>query len=321
VNADDEPTLEQIRAAQRRIAGVALRTPAERSDALSADAGCDIFLKLECWQRTRSFKLRGAYNAIAALSDAERARGIVTASAGNHGQAVALAARETGARATIFVPRDAPAIKKERIRRFGAELRDEPEDYDAAERAAQQDAERSRRVFVNAYSDPDVVAGQGTIALELLEDPGSLDVVIVPVGGGGLITGIGRVLRALAPHVRLIGVQSEETRAMHESLRAGRLVDVPITPTLADGLAGCTDAVSVQRVRALIDDVVLVSEAAIADAIRVLYTRDGIVVEGSGAVGVAALRSGAVEVTGRVAIVVTGGNIDGGRLAAILGRS
>jgi threonine dehydratase len=321
VKAEGRPTLDEIRAAQQRIAGTAHRTPAERSDALSAEAGCDIFLKLECWQRTRSFKLRGAYNAIAALSDAERARGIVTASAGNHGQAVAFAARATHARATIFVPRDAPGVKKDRIRRFGAELRDDPADYDAAELAAQEEADRSGRVFVHPYSDPAVVAGQGTVALELLEDPGAPDVVIVPVGGGGLISGIARALRELSPKTRVIGVQSEETRAMYESLRAGHLVDVEITPTLADGLAGCTDAVSVERVRALVDDVVLVSEAAIADAIRVLYARDGVVAEGSGAVGVAAVRSGAVEVSGRVAIVVTGGNIDGGKLAAILGGS
>ena len=321
MKAEDRPTLDEIRAAQQRIAGTAHATPAERSDALSAEAGCDIFLKLECWQRTRSFKLRGAYNAIASLSDAERRRGIVTASAGNHGQAVALAARATGAHATIFVPRDAPAVKKDRIRRFGAELRDDPADYDAAELAAQQEAERSGRVFVHPYSDPAVVAGQGTIALELLADPGELDTVIVPVGGGGLISGIARALRALSPDTRVIGVQSEETRAMYESLRAGQLVNVAITPTLADGLAGCTDAVSVQRVRALVDDVVLVTEDAIADAIRVMYAHDGVVAEGSGAVGVAAVRSGAVAVSGRVAVVVTGGNIDGGKLAAILGGS
>ena len=321
MKAEDRPTLDEIRAAQQRIADTAHRTPAERSDALSAEAGCDIFLKLECWQRTRSFKLRGAYNAIAGLTDAERARGIVTASAGNHGQAVAFAARATGARATIFVPRTAPAVKKERIRGFGAELRDDPADYDAAELAAQAEAERSGRVFVHPYSDPAVVAGQGTVALELLEDPGALDVVIVPVGGGGLISGIARALRELSPRTRVIGVQSEETRAMYESLRAGHLVDVEITPTLADGLAGCTDAISVQRVRALVDDVVLVSEAAIADAIRVLYARDGVVAEGSGAVGVAAVRSGAIDISGRVAIVVTGGNIDGGKLAALLGGS
>ena len=174
---------------------------------------------------------------------------------------------------------------------------------------------------MHPYSDPAVVAGQGTIALELLDDPGGLDTVIVPVGGGGLISGIARALRALAPDVRVIGVQSEETRAMYESLRAGHLVDVTITPTLADGLAGCTDAVSVQRVSALVDDVALVTEAAIADAIRVLYTRDGVVAEGSGAVGVAAVRSGVIDVSGRIAVVVTGGNIDGGKLAAILGGS
>jgi threonine dehydratase len=320
VQAEDRPTLDEIRAAQRRLASVAFRTPAERSDALSAESDCNIYLKLECWQRTRSFKLRGAYNAVAALSREERARGIVTASAGNHGQAVALAARELGARATIFLPRDAPAVKKTRIRRFGAELI-ECADYDAAEVAAQDDAARTGRVFVHPYSDSAVVAGQGTIALELLEDVPQLDVVIVPVGGGGVISGIARVMRALAPRARVIGVQSVETRAMYESLRAGRLVDVPITPTLADGLAGCTDEISVRRVRSLVDDVVLVTEDAIADAIVSLFAHDGITAEGSGAVGVAALRSGAVTCTGTVAIVITGGNIDGTRLATILGRS
>ncbi|HUF51182.1 MAG TPA: threonine/serine dehydratase [Longimicrobiales bacterium] len=318
MRAESAPTLDDVLIARQRIAGVVTRTPLERSDALSADAGSDVFLKLECWQRTRSFKLRGAYNALAALSAAERARGLVTASAGNHGQAVALAARELGARATIFVPADAPAMKKDRIRRLGAELRDDAPDYDAAEAAAAAEAKRSGRVFVHAFSAAAVVAGQGTIALELLEDLPALHQVVVPVGGGGLISGIGLVLRRLAPRVKVIGVQSVETRAVYEALRAGRLVDVPVTPTLADGLAGCTDAVSVARVQANVDDVVLVEESAIADAIAVLYARDGVVAEGSGAVGVAAIRSGAVRVDGPTALVVSGGNIDGGRLADIL---
>jgi threonine dehydratase len=312
------PSLADITEASRRIAGFAHRTPLERSAWLSKHAGHDVYLKLECWQRTRSFKARGAYNALAALPAELRERGLVTASAGNHGQAVALAASVIGARAIVFVPATAPEVKKERIRSFGAELRDHEPDYDSAEAAAEQFARAQGMTFVHAYSDPAVVAGQGTIGLEILDDLPSVQCVIVPVGGGGIISGMGLVLKNAASAVLVLGVQSDKTTAMYDAFQAGRTVDSPIPPTLADGLAGKTDEISYQRAQCVIDQLLLVDESGIAPAIRGLYRYDGIVAEGAGAVGVAALLQNRVALQGPTVLVVTGGNIDAARLSGIL---
>ena len=312
------PTLRDIFAARRRTAGFVYQTPLDPSEHLSALAGVAIHLKLECWQRTRSFKIRGAYNAIAALSDAERARGLVTASAGNHGQAVALAARELGGRALIYLPDSAPAAKRQRILDFGATLCDGGPDYDEAERRAYQHAQREEVTFVHAFSDTDVVAGQGTIGLEIAEALPSVREVVVPVGGGGLIGGIGIALHGLLGNVRVIGVQSTETRAMYEAFQAGRVVDVPVPPTLADGLAGGIDDTAFQLARQVVDEMVLVEEADIAEAIRVLQQRCGVTAEGSGAVGVAALLSARLTLQGPTVLVISGGNIDGHKLASVL---
>jgi threonine dehydratase len=318
LNSDGVPTLQDVRAARRRIAVLARDTPLERSERLGRAAGAEVLLKLECWQRTRSFKIRGACNAVALLGQRERGRGVVTASAGNHGQAVALAAREFGAQATVFVPATAPATKRARILQYGAQLCDEAPDYDAAELLAREHAAGTGAVFVHAFSDAAVVAGQATVALEVLDALPGVRTVIVPVGGGGLLAGMGRVIRDLAPHVRLVGVQGTQTRAMYEALQAGRLVDVAIPPTLADGLAGCTDEVSLRRVEAVIDELVLVDEAEIADAIRELHGADGVTAEGAGAVAAAAVLCGRVRLAGPAVVVVTGGNIDGERLAGVL---
>jgi threonine dehydratase len=315
------PSLAEARAAADRIRGRVRRTPLERSDYLSARLGSEVRLKLECWQRTRSFKVRGAFNALASLTPAARGPGVVTASAGNHGQAVALAAREYGVPATIFVPSTAPRIKRERIAQLGATLSMEAADYDQAEELAQAYAARAGLAFVHAYSAAAVVAGQATLGLEVAEDaPDTVDIV-VPVGGGGLIAGVGAVARALLPHARVIGVQSVETRAMYEAFGAGRVVPVDITPTLADGLAGCTDTAAWERAHAVVDDLVLVEEADIAAAIRMLHARDGVVAEGAAAVAVAAVLSGRVRLRGPAVLIVTGGNIDGYTLADILTRA
>ncbi|MBI4543997.1 MAG: pyridoxal-phosphate dependent enzyme [Gemmatimonadetes bacterium] len=313
------PGLREIYDARRRIAGVARRTPLDRSCWLSQRAGSDVYLKLECWQRTRSFKIRGAYNAIASLDRAARARGLVAASAGNHGQGVALAARQLGARATIFVPESAPHTKQERIRAFGGELRTVAGTFDDAEAAATEFAAATGARFIPASSDPAVVAGQGTIGLEILEDLPAVQEVIVPVGGGGLIAGIGTALKAGAADVRVVGVQSDRTPAMHAAFQAGGVVEAPGGPTLADGLAGGVDEVSYAWARAVTDELLLVEESAIPGAIRTLYGYDSVVAEGAGAVGVAALCGGLLELKGPAVIVVSGGNLDAERLAAILG--
>lgn len=312
------PTVDEIRDAHRQMAGAIRRTPLERSLWLSSLAGHDVWFKLECWQRTRSFKIRGAYNAVQRLSDEERAHGLVTASAGNHGQALALAARELGASATIFVPTTAPETKKARIRAYGAQLDALSPTYDDAELAAIAFAEETGRTFVNAYSERDVVAGQGTVGLEIVEDLPGVTNIVVPVGGGGLIAGIGLALESMTD-IRITGVQSTRTTAMYDAFQAGRVVESPVPPTIADGLAGQVDEASFTRARAVVDEMILASEAAIPAAIRKLFIADGVVAEGAAATSVAAICEGALKLDGPTVLVITGGNIDAGLFASILG--
>lgn len=312
------PALAEIYEARRRITGVARRTPLDRSLWLSDKTGHEVHLKLECWQRTRSFKMRGAFNAIASLDEAARARGLVTASAGNHGQAVALAAREVGAKATIFVPVTAPETKKARIRSFGAELNQESPHYDDAQVAARAFAERTGATFVHAFSDRAVVAGQGTVGLEIVEDMPDVRNVVVPVGGGGLIGGIGIAIKSADPTIRVIGIQSTQTPSMYRAFEAGRLVECTIGPTMADGLAGAVDEISFARARGVVDEMLLVDEAAIPAAIKALYRHDGIIAEGAAATPVAAIMAGVLKLDGPTVLVITGGNIDAERFGAIL---
>ena len=314
----DVPAMADVLAAARRLRGVARRTPLERSPWLSGIAGWDVYLKLETQQRTGSFKLRGAYNAIASLSEEERARGRVTASAGNHGQGVALAASLLGAAALVFVPRDAPEAKKRRIARWGAELREVEGGYDEAHHAAEAHARRSGATFVHAFSDPAVVAGQGTVGLEIVEELPEVRTIVVPVGGGGLVGGVGIAARALGAGIRIVGAQTEETRAMHASLQAGRLVSPPYGATLCEGLSGDVDERSLALARRVVDEIVVVSEDSVRRAMRLLYLEEGIVAEGSAAVAVAAVLGGAIG-EGPAAVVLTGGNVDAARLASVLG--
>lgn len=316
-----EPTLKDIYEARSRIAGGVRRTPLERSLWLSELTGHDVYLKLESWQRTRSFKLRGAYNAIALLTSEARGRGLVTASAGNHGQAVALAAREMGARATIFVPTTGSVTKKARIRAFGAELNEEYPTYDDAAVAAEAYAKERGATYVHAFSDPAVVAGQGTVGIEILEDLPQVHSILVPVGGGGLIAGVATAVKSATTATQVIGVQSTQTRAMFDAFEAGHVTPTDIGPTLADGLAGCVDDVSYRRAQRVVDHMRLVDEAAIPAAIRSLYHFDGIIAEGAAAVTAAALMQRAVRVEGPTVLVVTGGNIDAERFANILAGS
>lgn len=314
-----EPTLEDVRAAAHRLDGVARRTPLERSDALSEIAETEVHLKLEGLQRTGSFKLRGAWNYVSTLPARVRAGGVVTASAGNHGMGVALAARLEGIRATVFVPADAAETKRRRIARLGAELRLVAGGYDEAHAAAETFAAETGAPFVNAFSDPVVVAGQGTVGLELFADLPAVRTIIVPAGGGGLIGGIGVVARALGDGVRVIGVQTTETAALHASLAAGRLESSVYGPTLCEGLSGDTDERAFRLAGRVVDEVVLVSEDAVRRAIRWLYVEEGVVAEGSAAVGVAALLEGGVRgIGGPAAVVVSGSNLDAARLASIL---
>ena len=308
-----------VRDAAVRLHGVVRRTSLRHSPALSRIAGAECWLKLECEQETGSFKLRGAYNALALIPESRRSRGVVASSAGNHGLGIARAARTFGIPATIFVPASAPAIKRDGIARLGATIDTAHSDYDAAMAAALDFARETGALFVNPCAGDDVLAGQGTVALEILADLPSLATLVTPVGGGGLLGGIASYLREVAPAVRIFGAQSERTDAMARSLAAGRLVDIGHEPTLADGLSGAIDADGLAVGRAGLDGISVVGEEAIAGAIAWLAREEGLTVEGSGAVGVAALLGRALgAVAGPVAVVVSGGNIDPARHAGIL---
>ena len=312
-------SVERVREAANRLRGIVRRTPLRHSPALSRLAGVECWLKLECTQYTGSFKLRGAYNALARIPEARRSRGVVASSAGNHGLGIARAARELGIPATVFVPSTAPAVKRDGIVALGATVDALQPDYDAAMTAAIAHGTRTGALFVNPCAGDDLIAGQGTVAQEIHEDLPRLVSVVVPVGGGGLLGGIGSYLRAVAPTVRILGAQSEHTDSMAQSLAAGHVVDVGHEPTLADGLSGAIDAEGLAIGQAALDGIAVVSEREIAAAIAWLATEEGLTVEGSGAVAVAALRGRALgDVGGPVAVVVSGGNIDPARHAEIV---
>jgi threonine dehydratase len=308
--------VEAIRAAARRLQGRVRRTPLEVAPALSMSVGVEVLLKLENQQRTGSFKVRGALNAIASLAPGER--GVVTASAGNHGLGVALAASLLGAHATVFLPADAAETKRKRIGWLGAEVRQVAGGYDDAHAAAEEHASASGAAYVHAFSDPAVVAGQATVGLEILEERPHVRTLLVPVGGGGLVGGVGVVARKLAPRAWVVGVQSTETAAMYHSLAAGRLISAPLTPTLCDGLAGDIDEPSLLLAREVVDEVVLVNEDAIRRAMRFLFVEEGVVAEPSAAVVAALLLEGGTLLQGPVAAVISGGNVDADVLARVL---
>ena len=295
------------------------RTPLVASPALSARAGVDVWLKCENLQRTGSFKLRGATNALAALTDAERARGVVASSAGNHGMGVAYAARALGVQARIFVPASAPEVKRRGIAALGAEVDDTNADYDEAHHAAEEHAREHGLRFVNPCAGESLLAGQGTVALEIIEELPAVHTFVVPVGGGGLVGGMAALVRAVLPDARIVGVQSEATNAMAVSLAAGRRVDVAVVPTLADGLAGQVDDEGFAIGRMAIDTMLTVSESEIADAIRWLARAHDLRAEGSGAVATAALLHGRVsDLRGPAVAIVSGGNVDDSRWSAIV---
>jgi threonine dehydratase len=314
-------TLGDVRRAAATLRPYLRPTPLRRSS-LFPDS--PVYLKLECWQPTGSFKVRGATNVMASLSPDERSRGVVAASAGNHALGVAFAAQALGGSVatTVFVPATAPRAKVDKLRRFPITVHEEGATYDDAEKAALAFRARTGAIYVPAYEDDRTAAGQGTAGLEILEDLADVDTLLVPVGGGGLISGIAVVAKALSPAIRIVAVQPDASPSLRESLREGRaLLTFPAGPTLADGLAGGIGQIVFDH-RHLIDEVVTVAEADTEDAIAALLAHDQVVSEGSGAVGVAALRSGRVTPRdGRpVAVVVTGGNVDAPILARLLAR-
>ncbi|GLY21989.1 threonine ammonia-lyase [Micromonospora sp. NBRC 101691] len=303
--------LADVQAARDLLAGITRATPLEPSRPLTAALGGPIWLKCEHLQRAGSYKVRGAYVRIARLSAAERARGVVAASAGNHAQGVALAAGLLGTTATVFMPVNAPLPKVAATKGYGAQVQLVGATVDESLVAAQTFAERTGAVFIHPFDHPDVIAGQGTVALEILEQCPEVRTIVTGVGGGGLVSGIAVVVRALRPDVRVVGVQAAEAAAFPPSLAAGEPVRLPAYSTIADGIAvGRPGDLTFTHVHKLVDEVVTVAEEDISRALLMLLERNKQVVEPAGAVGVAALLAGAVEVGSPTVAVLSGGNID-----------
>ncbi len=308
-----------VLAAAERIRSTVRRTPLVRSEALSEQAGGDVYLKLENEQLTGSFKVRGALNALATLPESVRRRGVVASSAGNHGMGVAFAARELGVPATIFVPTHAPQVKRDGIAALGATLDTSQPHYDAAMTSAKAFAAERGLMYINPCLGDQLLAGQGTVALEILTDLPDVASVVVPVGGGGLLGGIASLVRRIAPDVRILGAQSVNTAAMSRSVAAGRVVEIPVAATLADGLAGQIDDEALDIGMNGLDEIVTLTEEEIGSTIAWLVQTHDVKAEGAGAVGVAAVLLGRVtKLTTPAAVVVSGGNIDEPRLAQLL---
>ncbi len=318
------PTAREIFEARRRIRGIVRETPLLHSPALSARVPGEVFLKLESLQDTGSFKLRGAANRMAVLGEEERRRGVITVSTGNHGRAVAFAARRMGIPAVVCLTDRVPAVKREAIAALGAEIRIAGATQDEAEAAALRIAEAEGPTMIHPFDDPWVIAGQGTVGLELLERLPELDTVVVPLSGGGLAGGIALALKSADPCLRVIGVSMERGAAMYESMRAGRPVEVEEYETLADCLSGGIgpdNRHTLDLCQRLLDAVHLVREEEIAEAMRFLFREERLVAEGGAAVGVAALLSGKASpaATDRTVVVVSGRNIDPDRLLSVVG--
>ena len=312
--------LKMIKEAQAR--GLVHRTPLIRSETLSNIAGANVWLKLESLQKTGSFKVRGAYFAINNAVKRMDIKHVVTASAGNHAQGVAYSASLIGIKATVVMPQYTPWIKIARTKRYGADAILHGESYSEAEDYAVKLAKEIGAYYVHAYNDPDVIAGQGTIGFEILEDLNDIDYVIVPVGGGGLISGIASVIKTVNPKAKIIGVQAEGAPGAYLSLRSGKIVTMEKVDTIADGIAvKKIGDLTFKLMSELLDDIVLVNDLEIAKAILTIAESAKVIAEGAGAVSVAALISGKVRVNGNVVTVVSGGNIDMTMLFRVISKA
>lgn len=308
-------------AAQRNLRGLIGRTPLEYSPLLSHRTGCQLYLKLENWQKTGSFKVRGATNKVASLSETERAKGLVTASSGNHGLGVLYATRAFGGlKATVFVPTNAPRSKVEKLQQFEGQLCIAGKDYDEADLKAQEFARKEGAVYIHAYEDREAIAGQGTVGLEIMSDLPQVEALLVPVGGGGLISGVAIAAKTINPQVRVLGVQSEASPSGYLSLRDGRAYErYEAAPTIADGLAGGFGKLPLELIKGRIEEIVLVTEEEIRTGVLALLESDQLVVEGAGAVGVAALLAEKIDLKGqKVVAILSGGNIDADLLFQIM---
>ena len=306
-------TLEDIRVARKRIQGIAIQTPLKPAYSLSDKTGRNIWLKMETMQPTGAFKLRGAANAILQLSPAQQQAGVLTMSTGNHGKAIAYVAKKLGIRAVICISEQVPQVKIEGMKKLGVEVRIAGKDQDEADIQARAMAEAEGLRFISAFDDAGVIAGQGTVALEILEQEPSLDTLIIPLSGGGLMAGMGIAAKALKPEVKLIGVSMEEGAAMHLSIQAGHLVEVNEQPSLADALTGGIppdNRFSFPLCQQYVDRSFLVSEDSIAKAMAYALRWERIVLEGGAATSIACLEEHLQQIPGQnIGLVCTGDNV------------
>jgi threonine dehydratase len=304
--------LEAIRAAQNTLRGVAKRTPIVRSAHLSELCKGEVYLKLENQQHTGTFKMRGAYNRMSQLSKDERARGVVTASSGNHAQGVAYAAEQLGISATIVVPKQVSKAKLAKIQKYDVEVVQEG-GFDEVEAKARRMAQEKEMTYVSPYNDYAIIAGQGTLGLEIVEEIEEFDTLVVPVGGGGLISGIAVVIKRVRPNTKVIGVQTEGSSTMYWSWKAGKVVQVEETDTLAEAFLGGMeqDSVTLDICRQYVDEMVLVDEDTVAEGIRLLWSEQKQVVEGAGATSISPLLKWPEQFYEKTVVcVVSGGNIE-----------
>ena len=311
---------EQVQRAAKRLAGVANRTPVMTSRTLNERVGAEVFLKCENFQRVGAFKFRGAYNAISRLSDEEKALGVLAYSSGNPAQGVALAGKLLGVATTIVMPRDAPATKLAATRGYGATVIEYDREEVSRREVAGQLQEDRDYTLIPPFDHRDIVAGQGTAALELFEQVPDLDYLLVPCGGGGLLSGSAVAASGVAPECQVLGIEPKVGDDATRSFYSGRIQTVKNPPTIADGTrTESLGEITFELIRRHVTAMRTVSEKDIVEAVRFLFFRAKLVVEPSGGLGVAALLSGAVETSGRVGVILSGGNVDGATMAGILG--
>jgi len=305
--------LKDIYKAKQRISNFIRQTPLDESPFLSKLCENNVLLKLENQQLTGSFKIRGALNKMLTLTKKERERGIVAASTGNHAQGVGYAARMLDIKGQIVIPTYTPTVKREAIQRYKVEMIVHGDDYIISEKKARDIERKEGKTFISAYNDPLIIAGQGTIGIEIIEQAPDLTTLLVPLGGGGLISGVGCAVKSINPDIELIGVQSEVSPVMYESIKKGRIVEMDLEESVADGLHGGIEegSITFDLCKKYVDDIMLVKEETIIRAIGILLAKQRQVVEGSGAVGIAALLENPYRFKGKnVGILISGGNID-----------
>ncbi|MHA1797915.1 MAG: threonine ammonia-lyase [Candidatus Helarchaeota archaeon] len=303
--------VERIKQAKLEFGNFIHETPLEYNTTFSKMSNNELYLKLENLQKTGSFKIRGAFNKIRSLSDEEKEAGVITASAGNHGQGVALAATINKISSTVVLPEGSPLIKVKAIKDYGARVIIHGKNYDEAFLEAKRIQERENLVFIHAFNDPEIIIGQGTIGLEIMEELSDVDVIIVPIGGGGLISGIAGYCKAINPDVKIIGVEAAGSASMRKSINEGKVIELKSVDTIADGIAIKKPGdITFNIIKELIDDIILVDEDEVANAILMLMERAKIVTEGAGAVSLAAALNKITFTNKKVVVVISGGNID-----------